>query len=72
MMTEQARGKDIDALFRDGRAIDRALKKAVRLALEAHRRAGRSIVVSRNGRVVRIPATALPSPRRNATRTKNR
>lgn len=71
-MTKPARGKDIDALFQDGRAIDRALKKAVREAIEAHRRAGRPIVVCLNGRVVRLPAPAPPTPRARAAKTKGR
>jgi hypothetical protein len=60
MRTEQPRRKDIGAIFRDGRAIDRALNKAFHLAIEAHRRAGQPLVVCRNGRVVKLPA---PPPR---------
>jgi hypothetical protein len=46
-MKRPPRQPDIDALFRDGKAIDKALREAVRAAIESHRRAGRSIVVSR-------------------------
>ena len=71
-MAKRAQRKDIDALFRDGRAIDRALKKAVRQALEAHRRAGSPIIVYRDGRVVRIPVPVPSSRRRNAATPKGR
>ena len=45
----------IDALFADGIEIERALKKAARLAVLEHKRAGNPIAEWRNGQVVRVP-----------------
>jgi hypothetical protein len=58
-MKRALRRPDIDALFRAGTPIDKALRAAVRAAIEAHRRAGHPIVVSRRGRVVTIPARRI-------------
>ena len=51
---------DIDALFRDGRVIDAALRRGVREALLAHKRAGEPIVVWQDGRVVTLKAEDIP------------
>ena len=69
MIVRQNRRKDIGALFRDGRAIDAALKKAVRDAIAAHARAGVPVVVERAGRIVSISARTLV---KRSARTKRR
>lgn len=38
---------------------ERALKEAVREVIEEHRRTGRPVVIWRNGKVVKVPATKL-------------
>jgi hypothetical protein len=53
------RKKNADKILRDGRLIDRALKKAARQAVEAHIQARRPLVVWRDGRTVLIPAEQL-------------
>ena len=40
-------------------AVDHGIREGVRIALERHRLAGRSIVVWRDGRVVEIPAEKI-------------
>jgi hypothetical protein len=42
-------------LFGDQAAMEAALNRGVREALKAHKRAGRPIVISRNGQVVHVP-----------------
>jgi hypothetical protein len=46
-------------LFRDGRAIDAALRRGVLAALREHKRRGESIVVWQDGRVVTLPADEI-------------
>lgn len=53
-MIQKARD-DIDELFRDGRAIDEALRQAVRKALLRHKQMGLPVVSWENGKVVWIP-----------------
>lgn len=53
-MAEKARD-EIDELFRDGRAIDEALRKAVRKALLRHKQMGLPVVSWQDGQVVWIP-----------------
>jgi len=50
---------DIEALFRAGAPIDRALRKGVRAAIAAHKRAGQPIAVFRDGKVVLISTRKL-------------
>jgi hypothetical protein len=45
----------VSALFENPAVIEAALNRGVREALKTHKRAGRSIVVSRNGKVVHVP-----------------
>ncbi len=52
---------DIDELFRDGRVIDAAMRRAVRRALLEHKRRGESIVVWQDGRVVTLRADEIPA-----------
>lgn len=40
--------------------IDAGVKEAIAEAVEAHRKAGRAIVVWRDGKVVTIPASEIP------------
>jgi hypothetical protein len=54
------RKPDISALFRDGRAIDAALRRAGREALLEHKRRGESIVVWKDGRVVTLRPEQIP------------
>ena len=42
-------------LWEDGRAIDRALREAVREALLRHKKLGESIVIWKDGKVVWVP-----------------
>ena len=49
----------IEELFRDGRRIDRAMRRAVREALHRHKRAGVAIAVWRSGKVVRIAPSQI-------------
>lgn len=51
---------DVDAAFRDGGRIDRALSRAVRDALGRHKKLGNPIVARRNGEIVWIPADQIP------------
>lgn len=46
--------KTIDELFRDGKEIDKALKKAVQHALLQHKKAGNPVAAWRDGKVVLI------------------
>ena len=54
--------KDIGAIFREGTLIDQAVAEGARQALLRHKRAGCPIVVWRNGKVVRIPASRIRVP----------
>ena len=58
-MIQKARD-EIDELFRDGRAIDEALRQAVRKALLRHKKAGVPIVSWEDGKVVVIPPEEIP------------
>ena len=42
------------------RKVEKALRIAVAKTIEDHRRSGDSIVVWKNGRVVKIPASRIP------------
>lgn len=54
------RKPDIAALFRDGRVIDAAIRRAARAALLDHKRTGDPIVVWQDGRVVTLRAEDIP------------
>jgi len=47
-------------LISDGRAIDEAMKRAVRKAMLRHKLLGESVVGWRDGRVVIIPPEEIP------------
>lgn len=42
---------------------EKALKEAVREVIEDHRRSGRPVIVWRNGKVVKVPASQLARKR---------
>jgi len=46
--------KSIRDLFREGTAIDAALRGAVRDALQRHKQLGHTVVVWENGKIVRL------------------
>ncbi len=54
MSEQQDQPVDIDALFEDGEAIDKALQKAAREARRFHKAMGHSIPEWRDGKVVWI------------------
>jgi hypothetical protein len=58
-MKEAAKDK-IDELFADGTAIDQALRRAVREALQRHRQAGFPVSAWREGKIVWIPPEEIP------------
>ena len=46
--------------MKDGPKMDELVNSAVAKAIEEHRRAGRSIIVWRDGKIVEIPAEEIP------------
>ena len=54
--------KDIGKLFRDGTAIDQALKRAALEAKREHQRLGMPAAAWRDGRVVWVPVEELVDP----------
>jgi hypothetical protein len=58
-MIDQPR-KTVRELFREGTAIDAALRRAVQDALRRHKRLGNSVVVWRDGKVVRLRPEEIP------------
>lgn len=50
---------DIAKAFREGTPIDSALRLAARDAFLRHKRAGRPVVIWKDGRVVRVKAETL-------------
>jgi hypothetical protein len=57
--SESRQKSRIDRLFDQGWPIDQAIRKGVVEALREHLRAGRSIVVWRDGRVVELAGEAI-------------
>jgi hypothetical protein len=67
------RVRDISWLMEDGRAVDAALRKAVREALWRHKRLGVPIVIWKDGKVVRVPPSRIPvGGRRSAGKGRRR
>ena len=60
-MTERVE-KDIGAIMRDGKEVDRAMDRAFRRVVERHRLLGLPLVMWRDGRVVRVPAESIRLP----------
>jgi hypothetical protein len=59
--TDREMGPDpILELFLDGRAIDEALKRAVREALIRHKKLGESVAVWQDGKAVVLPPEEIP------------
>jgi hypothetical protein len=54
--------KDISAIFRDGKKIDAAIRKAARNALIAHKREGFPVPVWKDGQIVWIPPEEIVIP----------
>ena len=52
--------KTIDAIFKEGAPIDKALKKAVQEALVRHKQAGNPIVIWRDGKIVWMKPEEIP------------
>jgi len=53
------RKPDVLEAFREGTGIDRALRRAVREALQTHKRLGHSVVVGKDGKAILIPADQI-------------
>ena len=53
-------GNRRELLIAEGKAVDEAMRKAVRHALLTHKRAGNSIASWKDGRAVIIPADEIP------------
>jgi hypothetical protein len=51
---------DIEALFREGTTIDKALKQAVHEAMIRHKKEGNSVIAWENGKIVRIKPEDIP------------
>jgi hypothetical protein len=60
-MKEQA-PRDIAKILLETDLADRAVRRAVREAVLRHKLLGQSIVVSRNGEVVRVPPEEIEVP----------
>lgn len=58
--SSQAAEKNIDEIFRDGRAIDRAVSRGIREALLQHKRAGNPVPIWRDGKVVWLTPDQIP------------
>ncbi|MDY7000392.1 MAG: hypothetical protein SVS15_01255 [Thermodesulfobacteriota bacterium] len=56
----KTRKKTISEVFAEGTPIDEAIKEAVRQAVLEHKRAGRSLPVWRDNKVVWIPPEEIP------------
>jgi virulence-associated protein VagC len=54
--------KDINAIFREGSLIDKAIRKAARLAWLAHKREGLPIPIWKDGKTVWIPPEEIEVP----------
>ena len=65
----QTKAKDIGRIFAKGTAIDEAVKRAARRAIEQHRRAGLPLVVYRDGKIAWVPAEELEAQLRSRQRT---
>jgi hypothetical protein len=49
--------------MKEGDAVDRAMRRAVYQALDAHRRLGHSVAVCINGKPTVVPASKLRLPK---------
>jgi hypothetical protein len=60
---------DIEAAMIDGALVDEALDEAAQDAIEAHRRAGRPMVICRDGQVVWVHPDELDRERRSGEKS---
>jgi hypothetical protein len=67
-----SKGDRIGRLFADGRAVDEALRLAVRDAIRKHKRHNVPLAIWRDGRVVWVPAEELLAQRRAKTARKEK
>jgi hypothetical protein len=51
--------RDIDAIFRDGTLIDRAMRRAVNQAIREHRLRGLPMVIQRDDKIIWVPAEEM-------------
>jgi hypothetical protein len=57
----EPRETDLDLILTDRTLIEAALRRAVKEAVEHHRRAGNPVATWRNGRVEWVPPEHLPT-----------
>ena len=57
---KEPRTTDLDRILADRAWIEAALRRAVRAAVEIHRRAGNPVATRPNGRVEWVPPEQLP------------
>ena len=62
-MIKSKDSQTIRELLLDGRAVDRAMRMAVKEAVLRHQRAGVQLAVWRSGKVVRIEASRVEHPK---------
>jgi hypothetical protein len=62
---KQPKNKDIDAIFRAGTPIDRAIAAGARDAIRRHKQAGVPMVIWRDGKPVWVDAAELEAKPRN-------
>jgi len=58
-MADQNEPKDIEAIMRDGKLIDQAMRRAVNEAIREHRLLGLPMVIERDGKIVWVPAEEM-------------
>ena len=51
--------KDIDAIFRDGKLIDQAIRRGINQAIREHRLRGLPMVIQRDGKIIWVPAEEM-------------
>ncbi len=58
---KRRRNKTIDAIFKEGTLIDKALRQGVHEALLKHKQAGNPVVVWRDGKMVWLKPEEIPT-----------
>jgi len=67
------RAKSIDAIFREGTLLDRAMAAAARDAIRRHKQAGVPMAIWRDGKSVFVDAAELEhKPRKRCTKRRSR
>ena len=64
--------KNVNTIMKEGTLVDAALVAGVREALERHRRAGQSVVESRNGKIVWLTPDEIKKRLEKIDNKKNR